>query len=326
MASCPATRGAATCCAASSGAPSTWPAARAWASPSCTASWRRRSASSAPAYPHLERERDFILRAIGGEEERFLRTLTAASNRLDLVLDRLEGAGRRTLPGEEAFALYDTFGLPIELTREIAGARDFAVDGEGFERALEEQRRSARAAAALLGGEERPALAAIGGEHSAFTGWRHADADASAVALLHDGGPADVVPAGSEAEVILDSTPFYPEGGGQLGDRGLLRFANGLFAVDDTQAASGAIVHSGKVTEGELRAGDSLRAEVDLAWRGGRHAQPHGHAPAPRRPARDARRARAPARLARGGRTPALRLHPPRKRPPARRSTRWKAS
>ena len=222
-----------------------------------------------PAYPHLERERDFILRAIGGEEERFLRTLTAASNRLDLVLDRLEGAGRRTLPGEEAFSLYDTFGLPIELTREIAGARDFAVDGEGFERALGEQRRSARAAAALLGGEERPALAAIGGEHSAFTGWRHADADASAVALLHDGGPADVVPAGSEAEVILDSTPFYPEGGGQLGDRGLLRFANGLFAVEDTQAASGAIVHSGKVTEGELRAGDSLRAEVDLAWRGG---------------------------------------------------------
>ena len=226
-------------------------------------------AKLAPAYPHLERERDFILRAIGGEEDRFLRTLTAASQRLDLVLDRLESAGQRTLPGEEAFSLYDTFGLPIDLTREIAHDRDFAVDTPGFETALEAQRRSARAAAALLGGGDRPALAAIGGDHSAFVGWRHVDADAHVVALLHDGQPAEVVPAGAEAEVILDSTPFYPEGGGQLGDRGLLRAPAGLFAVEDTQAASGAIVHSGKVTEGELRVDDSLRAEVDLPWRGG---------------------------------------------------------
>ncbi len=226
-------------------------------------------AKLAPAYPHLERERDFILRAIGGEEDRFLRTLTAASQRLDLVLDRLESAGQRTLPGEEAFSLYDTFGLPIELTHEIAHDRDFAVDTPGFETALEAQRRSARAAAALLGGADRPALAAIGGDHSAFVGWSHVDADAHVVALLHDGQPAEVVPAGAEAEVILDSTPFYPEGGGQLGDRGLLRAPAGLFAVEDTQAASGAIVHSGKVTEGELRVDDSLRAEVDLPWRGG---------------------------------------------------------
>ncbi len=226
-------------------------------------------AKLAPAYPHLERERDFILRAIGGEEDRFLRTLTAASQRLDLVLDRLESAGQRTLPGEEAFSLYDTFGLPIDLTREIAHDRDFAVDTPGFETALEAQRRSARAAAALLGGGDRPALAAIGGDHSAFVGWGHVDADAHVVALLHDGQPAEVVPAGAEAEVILDSTPFYPEGGGQLGDRGLLRAPAGLFAVEDTQAASGAIVHSGKVTEGELRVDDSLRAEVDLPWRGG---------------------------------------------------------
>ena len=226
-------------------------------------------AKLAPAYPHLEQERDFILRAVGGEEDRFLRTLTAASQRLDLVLDRLETAGRRTLPGEEAFSLYDTFGLPIELTREIAGARDFAVDTAGFETALEAQRRSAREAAALLGGVERPALAAIGGDHSAFVGWRHVDGDARVVALLSDGQPTEVVPAGAEAEVILDSTPFYPEGGGQLGDRGLLRASNGLFAVGDTQAAGGAIVHSGKVTEGELRVDDSLRAEVDLPWRAG---------------------------------------------------------
>ncbi len=223
----------------------------------------------APAYPHLEQERDFILRAIGGEEDRFLRTLAAASQRLDLLLDRLQGAGQTALPGEEAFSLYDTFGLPIELTREIAAARAFTVDTGGFEEALEAQRRSARQAAALLGGDDRPALAAIGRDHSAFVGWRRVDADARVVALLQEGQPVPVAPAGAEVEVILDSTPFYPEGGGQLGDRGQLRAPGGLLAVADTQPASGAIIHAGKVAEGELRVDDSVRAEVDLAWRGG---------------------------------------------------------
>ena len=221
----------------------------------------------APAYPHLEAERDFILRAIGAEEERFLRTLAAASQRLDLLLDRLEGAGRRTLPGEEAFTLYDTFGLPIELTREIAAARGFGVDAPGFEAALEGQRSAARAAAAPSdGGRE---AAAIGGEHSAFTGWDGIEGDAVAVAVLRAGEPVDALADGAEGAVVLDATPFYAEGGGQLGDRGLLRASGGVFAVEDTRAAGGAILHHGRVRAGELRAGASLRAEVDPAWRGG---------------------------------------------------------
>ncbi len=222
----------------------------------------------APAYPHLEAERDFILRAIAAEEERFLRTLATASRRLDLLLDRLEGAGRRTLPGEEAFTLYDTFGLPIELTREIAAARGFGVDAAAFEAALEEQRRAARAAAAS-DDAERPAVAAAAGERGAFTGWREIEGEARAAAILRAGQPVDVLPEGAEGAVALDATPFYPEGGGQLGDRGLLRASGGLFAVEDTRAAGGAILHHGRVTAGELRAGDSLRAEVDPVWRGG---------------------------------------------------------
>ncbi|MXZ89658.1 MAG: alanine--tRNA ligase [Dehalococcoidia bacterium] len=222
-----------------------------------------------PAYPHLEEARDFILRAIGGEEDRFLRTLSAASQRLEFLLYRLEHAGEQVVPGDEAFALYDTFGLPIELTREIAAVRDFTVDVEGFEAALERQRRSAREAAMLLGGGDRPDLAAIDGDHSAFTGWENVTGEATPVAILSDGGAAEVIPAGTKAEVVLDSTPFYPEGGGQLGDRGLLVSAGGVFQVEDTQAASGAIVHSGSVIEGELRRDDAIRAEVDLAWRAG---------------------------------------------------------
>ncbi|MXY88610.1 MAG: alanine--tRNA ligase [Dehalococcoidia bacterium] len=222
-----------------------------------------------PAYPHLEEARDFILRAIGDEEDRFLRTLSAASQRLEFLLYRLEHAGEQVVPGDEAFALYDTFGLPIELTREIAAVRDFTVDGEGFEAALERQRRSAREAAMLLGGGDRPDLAAIGGDHSAFTGWENVTGEATPVVILADSGAAEVISAGTKAEVVLDSTPFYPEGGGQLGDRGLLVSAGGVFQVEDTQAASGAIVHSGLVIEGELRRDDAIRAEVDLAWRAG---------------------------------------------------------
>ena len=222
-----------------------------------------------PAYPHLEEARDFILRAIGGEEDRFLRTLSAASQRLEFLLYRLEHAGEQVVPGDEAFALYDTFGLPIELTREIAAVRDFTVDVEGFEAALERQRRGAREAAMLLGGGDRPDLAAIGGDHSAFTGWENVTGEATPVVILADSGAAEVISAGTKAEVVLDSTPFYPEGGGQLGDRGLLVSAGGVFQVEDTQAASGAIVHSGSVIEGELRRDDAIRAEVDLAWRAG---------------------------------------------------------
>ena len=221
------------------------------------------------AYPHLEENRDFILRAIGGEEDRFLRTLAAASQRLELLLDRLRSAGQTTLPGEEAFELYDTFGLPIELTEEIAGASDFAVDTAGFEAALEAQRQRARGAATFFQGEDRPALAALGGDHSAFVGWQRVDYDAQVVALLAEGRAVEVAPTGSEAEVILDATPFYPEGGGQLGDRGELRSRAGVFTVEDTQAASGAIVHRGRVTAGELRVDGAVQAEVDLPWRGG---------------------------------------------------------
>ena len=112
-------------------------------------------------------------------------------------------------------------------------------------------------------------VAAAAGEHSAFTGWSGIAGDATAAAILRAGRPADVLPEGAEGAVVLDATPFYPEGGGQLGDRGLLRASGGLFAVEDTRAEGGAILHHGRVRAGELRAGDSLRAEVDPVWRGG---------------------------------------------------------
>jgi alanyl-tRNA synthetase len=220
-------------------------------------------------YPSLDEGRDFIKRAIGAEEERFLRTLTAGSARLDGILERTREGGSNTLAGEDAFLLYDTFGLPLELTREIAGAQGFEVDEAGFEEALEQQRQRARRQGTFLKGEVSPALQSLGDEHSAFVGYNRIEGEGRVVALLAGGALIDRVHEGMECDVVLDTTPFYPEGGGQMGDRGNISATNGRFTVTDTQAAGGAIVHRGMLAEGELGVGDVVEATVDYAWRRG---------------------------------------------------------
>jgi len=218
-------------------------------------------------YPHIEESRAFIQRALHTEEERFLRTLSAASHRLESLLERLSTSGAHELPGDEAFLLYDTFGLPLELTREIAAGVGFTVDEAGFDAAMEAQRRRAREHGRFFKGEPSPVLQAIGEEHSAFVGYSHVEADARVVAILHDGALVDLATAGQKCEVVLDTTPFYPEGGGQVGDHGNIRTPSGVFAVDDTQATGGAIVHRGSVVEGELRVAEAAEAAVDLTFR-----------------------------------------------------------
>lgn len=220
-------------------------------------------------YPHLEENRDFIRRALAAEEGRFLRTITAGSHRLEGLLERLVAAKTSTVPGDEAFELYDTFGLPLELTREIAASHGFTLDEPGFETAMEAQRRRAREQGQFLKGELSPALRSLGEEHSDFVGYAHTEAEAHIVALLREGALADLLATGESGEVVLDTTPFYPEGGGQVGDHGNIRTPSGVFQVDDTQAAGGAIVHRGRVTEGEIRVADTAEATVDAGRRVG---------------------------------------------------------
>ncbi len=220
-------------------------------------------------YPHLDENREFIKRALAAEEERFIRTIAAGSQRLESLLERLMGAGASELPGQEAFLLYDTFGLPLELTREIAGGAGFTVDEPGFEEAMEDQRTRAREQGKFLKGEPSPLLAAIGAEHSDFVGYTRVEADARIVAIMKGGALVPSAREGDECEIILDVTPFYPEGGGQAGDRGNLRARSGVFLVEDTQTAAGAIVHRGRVTEGEIVVAETADAVVDMRWRSG---------------------------------------------------------
>ena len=222
-------------------------------------------------YPHIEEARDFIARALTAEEERFVRTLESGTERLESLLGRTEAGG--VVSGADAFLLYDSMGFPLELTREIAASRGFGVDEAGFRAAMDEQRRRSREAGKFLKGEPSPLLKTLGdpsGEgHSAFVGYDHVERDAQVVALLHAGALADLVRQGERCELVLETTPFYPEGGGQVGDRGNILTPSGVFVVEDTQATGGAIVHRGFVSEGAIRVGETASATVDLEFRAG---------------------------------------------------------
>ncbi len=218
-------------------------------------------------WPHIAEAQAFIERALSAEEERFVRTLAAGTQRLDALLERIEAG--QAVSGADAFQLYDTFGFPLELTREIATGRGFTVDEAGFTGAMEAQRKRSREAGRFLKGEPSPLLRSIGEEHSAFVGYSHVESDSEVVAIMRGGELVELVREGESCEVVLDTTPFYPEGGGQAGDQGNLRTASGVLVVEDTQSTGGAIVHRGRVVEGVLRRGESATATVDAALRAG---------------------------------------------------------
>ncbi|MCV0403666.1 MAG: alanine--tRNA ligase [Chloroflexi bacterium] len=203
------------------------------------------------AYPHLAEGRETILDAIEAEEEKFARTLEAGSARLD---ELVEAGGE--ISGADAFRLHDTFGFPIDLTVEIAGERGVSVDRAGFDAAMAEQRERSR-------GEKRGALRLdpeVAALRSEFIGYPN-ETSADDLRVLA------VVP-GEPSAVVLDRTPFYAEGGGQIGDRGELIGPNGRLRVDDTQRTGDAIAHLGELS-GTLAVGDLVRAEVDAERRWG---------------------------------------------------------
>ena len=201
------------------------------------------------AYPQLSERRDAVLDGIEAEEEKFARTLEAGSARLeDLVR---EGSA---ISGADAFRLHDTFGFPIDLTIEIAAERGVEVDRAAFDAAMAEQRERSR-------GEKRGSFTAdaeIAAQRSEFIGYPN-ETSADDLRVLA------IVP-GSATAVVLNRTPFYAEGGGQIGDRGQLVGPAGTLRVDDTQRSGEAIVHLGELS-GELKVGDVVRGEVDEARR-----------------------------------------------------------
>ena len=218
-------------------------------------------------YPELKENLTSVQRQIKIEEEQFLRTLESGIKRLDAMLANL-GPGD-TLPGREAFTLYDTYGFPLDLTIEIAAERGIQVDTEGFEKALEEQQERARAAAAFskeLFKKSNEALAALAADYGGtkFVGYESLEATAQVKLLLVGEQTLEEAPAGTEVQVVLDRTPFYAEGGGQVGDAGVLEWEGGWAKVATTQKnPDGIFLHMARVEEGSLKAGTVVRALVD---------------------------------------------------------------
>jgi alanyl-tRNA synthetase len=215
------------------------------------------------AYPEV---RDgAIADQVRAEEDRFLATLDAGNARFEEVAARAHDGVVR---GEDVFQLYDTFGFPPDLTEELAQARGLRVDRTGFEAAMARQRERARRARAGAGGAFAPEQVTAYPE-SRFVGYERLEATAEVVAVWDAHGPADRLEAGERGRVLLDPTPFYAEGGGQVGDRGVLAGLDTEAVVWDTQKTAGRHLSEVEVVRGALRPGDRVLARVDRARREG---------------------------------------------------------
>ncbi len=215
------------------------------------------------AYPALVEKKDFILDAVTREEEKFRRTLESGHQLLDEALTEEVSE----LEGETAFKLHDTYGFPIDLTREIAEERGVAVDVSGFDTAMEEQR--ARARAAWKGSDVADAAEvhrAVLDEYglSDFVGYDYETSDGVVLAIVHNGEQVQTAEKGQKVEIFLDKTPFYAESGGQVGDTGRMTTETGEVFVADTQhVIQGLHGHEGKVTSGQISVGQPVTSAID---------------------------------------------------------------
>jgi len=216
-------------------------------------------------YSELRTQHDRIVNVLSMEEQKFGQTLNTGLALLNELLDDLKKQRRTVVPGEQVFKLYDTHGFPIELTQEITAEQGFTIDTAGFEQSMQRQQERSRAASAFVQAQDDRALAnlltRVG--PTTFTGYDGLTGSARVVGLVVNGDEVESISAPQQALVLLDATPFYAESGGQIGDRGDIIGSMGVFKVQDTRRPlKGLIVHYGTITEGYLRVGDSVQADV----------------------------------------------------------------
>ncbi|MEB2347561.1 MAG: alanine--tRNA ligase [Comamonadaceae bacterium] len=212
------------------------------------------------AYPRLAEQQAHITSVLQTEEERFFETLAHGME----ILDGALADGVKTLPGDVAFKLHDTYGFPLDLTNDVCRERGVSVDEAGFDTAMQHQKDTARAA----GKFKMDRALHYEGAANTFTGYEHLSGAATVVALYFEGESVAELKAGQAGVVVLDTTPFYAEAGGQVGDQGALTAAGVRFAVHDTQKVkAGVFGHHGVLESGSLQVGDALTAQVDGARR-----------------------------------------------------------
>ncbi|MBF6631302.1 MAG: alanine--tRNA ligase [Comamonas sp.] len=212
------------------------------------------------AYPKIREQEARITEVLRVEEERFFETLAHGMEILDSALS----GGVQVLPGDVAFKLHDTYGFPLDLSNDVARERGLSVDEAGFKAAMEEQKNKARAA----GKFKMDRALDYTGNANIFTGYDNLVESAKIVALYADGTSVSELKAGQSGVVVTDTTPFYAESGGQVGDQGVIVAAAGRFAVQDTQKIKADVFgHHGVLESGSLKVGDAVEAQVDTQLR-----------------------------------------------------------
>ena len=212
------------------------------------------------AYPNMADQAERIADVLRVEEERFFETLQSGMQILDAAL----AGGVKVLPGEVAFKLHDTYGFPLDLSADVCRERDLSVDEAGFAVAMEKQKAQARAAGKF---KMDKALEYTGAGND-FVGYDDLTANAKVLALYADGNAVTELKAGQAGVVVLDTTPFYAESGGQVGDQGMVHNAGGQFNVADTLKIKADVFgHHGEIKSGSLKVGDAVQAHVDLGLR-----------------------------------------------------------
>jgi alanyl-tRNA synthetase len=215
-------------------------------------------------YTELVEREAFICQVVTAEEERFLATLDAGLSRLEQIAQDLRARGEKTVPGADAFRLYDTYGFPLEMTRDAASEMGLAVDEVGFQVAMAEQRERARASQRFAADNDADLYRSLGLPANRFVGYETCSSEATIISLVEAGRQVAAAQAGAHVQVVLDVTPFYAESGGQVGDLGLLSTPTAKLQVHNTtRPAPDIIVHHGQLLCGEITAGERVTAEVD---------------------------------------------------------------
>ncbi len=219
------------------------------------------------AYPELDEKRNLIKNIIKHEEESFAKTIDKGTELLNQFIDKLSADGKNVLSGDDAFKLSDTYGFPLDLTKEIASEKGITIDEKRFNECMEEQKQTARrdrASKVKTSWDENAVK--IDAPQTEFIGYTSFEDTAEVLGIYADGKEVDSIEAGQEAALLLNKTPFYAESGGQAADTGMIT-GNGDFAVYNTTKSEGHFLHFGCLEQGCLKKGDIVTASVDAEKR-----------------------------------------------------------
>ena len=221
---------------------------------------------SGDAYSELKEKADYIKKVLSLEEERFDTTIDQGLSILDSLIKEAKVGGADQIKGADAFKLYDTFGFPIDLTREIAEENGLAIDEEGFKALMAEQRQRAREARANIGGWDNKDTV-LDVAKTEFLGYTQAECEAKIIAIINGDGESVADINEGECSLILDKTVFYGEGGGQVGDTGVITLGDVNIVVSDTKKTDGVYIHICESVDSAIKVGDTVKCAVDMERR-----------------------------------------------------------